>query len=46
VATPLEACGRLDVVVNNADIARPNYPDDLSWDDLLETLSVHLPGAS
>ena len=41
----LDAFGRVDVLVNNAGIARPNYLDELDWDDLAATLSVHLLGA-
>ena len=45
VEQALAECGRLDVLVNNAGIARPNYFEDLSWDDLHATMSVHLLGA-
>jgi len=41
----LAKLGGLDVLVNNAGIARPNYLEDMVWDDLEETLSVHLLGA-
>ena len=45
MAHAVEVFGRLDVVVNNAGVARPNYLEDLVWSDLEETSSVHLLGA-
>lgn len=45
IATALEAFGGLDIVINNAGIARTNFFTDLEYEDVLASLHVHLFGA-
>lgn len=45
VAAALETFGDLDIVVNNAGIARTNHFRDAVYDDVTASLSVHLLGA-
>jgi NAD(P)-dependent dehydrogenase (short-subunit alcohol dehydrogenase family) len=41
----LDAFGGLDIVINNAGIARTNYFKDVVYEDVLASLGVHLLGA-
>ncbi|MFT3866503.1 MAG: SDR family NAD(P)-dependent oxidoreductase [Solirubrobacterales bacterium] len=45
VAQAIERLGDLDIVVNNAGIARTNFFADVVYEDLMASLSVHLLGA-
>lgn len=45
VETALAAYGRLDILINNAGIARTNHFTDVRYEDVQASLSVHLMGA-
>jgi NAD(P)-dependent dehydrogenase (short-subunit alcohol dehydrogenase family) len=45
VARAIEEFGDLDIVINNAGIARTNFFADVVYEDVIASLSVHLLGA-
>jgi NAD(P)-dependent dehydrogenase (short-subunit alcohol dehydrogenase family) len=45
VAAAVRTYGGLDIVINNAGIARTNFFSDVVYEDVIASLSVHLLGA-
>jgi NAD(P)-dependent dehydrogenase (short-subunit alcohol dehydrogenase family) len=45
VETALTSFGRVDILINNAGIARTNHFTDVKYEDVQASLSVHLMGA-